>query len=72
MFIWARIPDRFEDSLSFTRDLLEHTGILVTPGSAFGKLGKRYVRLALVVSSFTIRQAAKRLVQTGYFMENEQ
>lgn len=67
MFIWAPIPDHYADSFTFARDLLRQTGILVTPGSAFGKEGERYVRLALVVSSHTIRQAAKRLVQTGFF-----
>lgn len=67
MFIWARIPERYESSMDFAKDLLYKTGILVTPGSAFGKMGERYVRLALVVSSYTIRQAAKRLDQTNFF-----
>lgn len=71
MFVWARIPDRYPDSFTFARDLLNMTGILVTPGSAFGKLGERYVRLALVVSSKTIRQAAKRLKETGFFLNQE-
>lgn len=67
MFLWARIPDEFEDSLAFARELLWQTGILVTPGTAFGQEGKRYVRLALVVSNLTIRKAADRLRETGFF-----
>ena len=27
MFAWARIPDQYEDSYAFTKDLLEKTGI---------------------------------------------
>ncbi len=67
MFIWAPIPERYENAMAFTKDLLRQTGILVTPGTAFGEMGERYVRLALVVSSYTIRQAAKRLAQTEFF-----
>ncbi|UNT95689.1 pyridoxal phosphate-dependent aminotransferase [Allobaculum mucilyticum] len=68
MFIWARIPDEWEDSYSFARDLLHETGILVTPGLAFGEQGRRYVRLALVVSSYTIRAAARRLQDSRFFL----
>lgn len=67
MFIWAPIPKQYENSMAFAKDLLRQTGVLVTPGSAFGDMGDRYVRLALVVSSYTIRQAAKRLAQTEFF-----
>ena len=61
MFIWSKIPDKYEDSLSFTKDLLKETGIVVTPGESFGSLGKRYVRLALVQEEEEIIEAAKRL-----------
>ncbi len=72
MFIWARIPDEYENSLEFARHLLWSTGILVTPGTAFGPQGARYVRLALVVSNLTIRKAADRLRETGFFMAKAQ
>lgn len=71
MFVWAKIPDEYEDSYTFSKKLLNDTGILVTPGTALGKEGRRYVRLALVVNSFTIRQAAKRLMETRFFLEHQ-
>lgn len=46
MFIWARIPDSAKDSETFAMDLLHNRQILVTPGSAFGKNGDRYVRIS--------------------------
>lgn len=67
MFVWARIPEPWNDSLEFARDLLAKTGILVTPGLAFGPAGRFYVRLALVTSCYTIRQAAKRLEESRFF-----
>ena len=48
MFVWARIPEGFGDSQHFCEQLLQRTGLLVTPGSAFGPSGEGYVRLALV------------------------
>lgn len=67
MFIWAKIPQGYDDSYAFSKDLLKAAGILVTPGLAFGKMGKDYVRLALVVSTDTISEAAGRLESSGFF-----
>lgn len=67
MFAWARIPESYKDSLDFTVDLLEKTGIVVTPGQAFGQQGKRYVRLALVQDKEAIIEAGLRLQQADIF-----
>ena len=61
MFLWASIPESYESSLDFARELLQQTGIVVTPGESFGSQGKRYVRLALVQDEEDIIEAAKRL-----------
>lgn len=29
MFVWARIPDQYEDSYAFTKDLMEKTGVVL-------------------------------------------
>ena len=47
MFVWAPIPEKYENSEEFCFALLEKTGVLCTPGSAFGSLGSRHVRVAL-------------------------
>ena len=67
MFLWARIPDRFEDSESFALALLQECGIVVTPGTAFGNEGKRYVRIALVVDDKMIIKAGERLKNSALF-----
>jgi LL-diaminopimelate aminotransferase len=46
MFIWARIPDSAKNSETFAMNLLRDKQILMTPGSAFGKNGERYVRVS--------------------------
>ena len=49
MFVWAKIPERFASSVDFAIELMEKTGVIVVPGSAFGAQGEGYVRMALVV-----------------------
>lgn len=67
MFVWAKIPARYKDSESFVKDLFNRTGILVTPGSAFGPSGEGYVRMALVQSEDTMKKIALRAAQSGIF-----
>lgn len=67
MFVWAPIPEEAENSMQFTYDLLEKTGILVHPGTNFGDEGKRFVRLALVRSDDEVLEAADRIRQSGLF-----
>lgn len=69
MFAWARIPDRYLDSLAFVTDLLEKTGIVVTPGQSFGKQGSRYIRIALVQDADKIKEAASRIQKSKIFQE---
>lgn len=57
MFVWAEIPAGFESSLSFVKELFERSGVLTTPGSAFGASGEGYVRMALVQDEEAIGRA---------------
>lgn len=59
MFAWAKIPEGFEDDVEFVKTLFEKTGVLCTPGSSFGTLGKGHVRFALVLPVEVIGEAVK-------------
>lgn len=62
MFVWAKIPEKFgTDDVAFVRQLMEATGVLVVPGSAFGSCGEGFVRMALVQSEQRILTAAERI-----------
>lgn len=67
MFVWAPVPDQYADSESFVRDLLDKTGVLVTPGSAFGPSGEGYVRMALVQSEEDMQRIVEAVKQSGIF-----
>ena len=63
MFVWAPVPKGFETSDDFCMQMLENTGVLCTPGSAFGNLGEGYVRFALVLPVETIKEAVELIGQ---------
>lgn len=70
MFVWARIPDHFTDSFEFVKELFERTGVLVTPGSAFGPSGEGYVRMALVQEEEAIEKAVAAVKESGILDES--
>ncbi|MCH5262540.1 MAG: aminotransferase class I/II-fold pyridoxal phosphate-dependent enzyme [Lachnospiraceae bacterium] len=65
MFAWARIPDGYTDDVDFVMELVEKTGVLCTPGSSFGTLGKGHVRFALTMSVEMIKEAVDAIAHSG-------
>ena len=65
MFVWAKIPDRFTSSVDFVLELMEKTGVIGVPGSAFGAQGEGYVRFALVVPPERMEEAVRRIDESG-------
>ncbi len=65
MFVWAPLPEGYTDSAAFTMELMEKTGMIVTPGSAFGDLGEGYVRMALVHPVPVIEKAIAKVQESG-------
>ncbi len=65
MFVWAPIPKKYTSSEKFVLDLMEKTGVIVTPGVSFGSLGEGYVRFALVYPSEVIKKAVHMIEESG-------
>ena len=70
MFAWAPLPPAFRDvgSMQFSTLLVEKSGVVVSPGVAFGEHGEGYVRIAMVENEQRIRQAARgvrRFLESG-------
>ncbi|HVO98859.1 MAG TPA: aminotransferase class I/II-fold pyridoxal phosphate-dependent enzyme [Bryobacteraceae bacterium] len=68
MFVWAPLPERFEDigSLEFSKKLLQDALVAVSPGIGFGPLGEGFVRFALIENGHRTRQATtaiKKMMQ---------
>lgn len=63
MFAWAPLPEAFRDmgSMAFTKLLLEHAKVAVSPGVGFGEYGEGFVRIGLVENEHRIRQAIRNI-----------
>ncbi len=64
MFVWAPIPEKYKSSEEFVLELMEKTGVIVVPGTAFGSLGEGYVRFALVYPVETIKEAVQAIKES--------
>lgn len=67
MFAWARIPEKYDDDVEFVMELLEKTGVLCTPGSSFGSLGRGHVRFALTMPVEKIEEAVAAIARADMF-----
>jgi len=56
LYLWVKIPDSYPDSEIYSKELLEKRQILITPGTAFGKNGSRYVRISFCVNIDRIKE----------------
>lgn len=63
MFAWAPLPKGWEDvgSLEFSKQLLQHAKVAVSPGVGFGEYGEGFVRIAIVENEQRIRQAVRNI-----------
>jgi LL-diaminopimelate aminotransferase len=62
MYLWIPLPGS-GTSADFAQELLEKEAVAVMPGSAFGKAGEGYFRIALTVGRDRLTEAADRLGQ---------
>lgn len=70
MFVWAKIPEQFQNmgSLEFTKLLLAEAKVAVSPGIGFGMYGDDHVRFSLIENPHRTRQAVrgiKNLLKKG-------
>ncbi len=66
-YIWLKIPERYNgDSKKFADELLEKSGVVTVPGTAFGSLGYGYVRISVVASEKDLDEVIERMKVDGF------
>lgn len=60
LYIWMPTPGRMP-SAAFAGDVLEKTGVVITPGIGYGQMGEGYVRLSLTTPDDRIDEALARI-----------
>lgn len=61
LYVWAKLPEDYTDSLEFSKWVLDQTGVWLTSGVFFGQGGEGYVRATLTLPTDTLREAMKWL-----------
>lgn len=64
MYLWVQCPVGM-GSTDFALNLLQQTGVVVTPGNAFGVAGEGYVRISLIADCDRLGEALHRIKQAG-------
>lgn len=64
-YVWVEVPEGFT-STSFTAHLLEHAGIVTTPGNGFGASGEGYVRMTITTPQARLAEAVDRMKHVGW------
>jgi LL-diaminopimelate aminotransferase len=64
MFVWLPIPNGFA-AQEWTQHLIEQTGVVVTPGNAFGPGGERFFRVSLIAEPPVLAVAIERMRRAG-------
>jgi len=59
MYLWIPLPPSVP-SAAFADRLMDEEGVIVMPGSAFGKGGEGFFRISFITSPDRIREAARR------------
>ena len=60
IYLWAPVPEG-HTSASFTEQVLDQAGVVVTPGAAYGASGEGYVRLSLTLADERLQEAVRRI-----------
>lgn len=64
MYLWVETPVGL-GSTEFALDVLQQTGVVITPGNAFGEAGEGYVRISLIADCDRLTEVLKRFQQAG-------
>jgi aspartate/methionine/tyrosine aminotransferase len=61
MFLWGKIPDRYNDVEELTEKVLHEAHVFIVPGFIFGSNGARYIRISLCCKEEKLEEALRRI-----------
>lgn len=61
MFLWGKIPEKYDNAEQLTERVLHESRVFITPGFIFGSNGERYIRISLCAKEEKLQEALKRI-----------
>lgn len=68
MYLWVPCPPGI-NSTDFALDVLQKTGVVLTPGNAFGEAGEGYVRMSLIAECDRLAEVLRRFKQSRIYYQ---
>ncbi|MFN8295144.1 MAG: aminotransferase class I/II-fold pyridoxal phosphate-dependent enzyme [Chitinophagales bacterium] len=62
MFLWAKIPVKYNHVEELTEKILHDANVFITPGFIFGSNGDKYIRISLCSPEADLQEALNRIV----------
>jgi LL-diaminopimelate aminotransferase len=70
LYVWAQCPPGYT-STKFAEDLLEQTGVVVTPGAGYGPNSDGYIRLSVTVTDDQLEKGLKKIASWKLLAKGE-
>lgn len=61
MFVWAKIPSRYQNGFQLSDEVLHSANVFITPGGIFGSNGDQYIRVSLCSDGALFEEAIRRI-----------
>ena len=65
IYVWAPVPAGYERAAAYCEHVLEETGVVISPGGAYGASGEGFFRISLTTPDDRLLEAVERIRQLG-------
>ncbi|HWE32015.1 MAG TPA: LL-diaminopimelate aminotransferase [Solirubrobacteraceae bacterium] len=61
IYVWAPVPSGFASSADYCAHVLDHAGVVISPGGAYGPNGEGFFRISLTTPDERLLEAVERI-----------
>ena len=65
IYVWAPVPAGYESAAAYCEHVLEETGVVISPGGAYGASGEGFFRISLTTPDERLAEAVERIRGLG-------
>jgi|SRR5215212_2859831 len=65
IYVWAPVPAGYASAAAYCEHVLEQTGVVISPGGAYGASGEGFFRISLTTPDERLVEAVERIRQLG-------
>jgi LL-diaminopimelate aminotransferase len=65
IYIWAPVPPGYDSAAAYCEHVLEETGVVISPGGAYGASGEGFFRISLTTPDDRLVEAVERIRALG-------